>query len=342
MAKDKPNKGGGGNSHQRTVVRTKARQNNGTATQAAGDAEVGAADINTPESKHVALSRSSLEAYAFAFITILLTVLPMTWWLRGLGLLVLVPIAIDVIRHSPWTHQFKSLTKIIMCAASVIIVLIVVSVVVPKEYGKEHALASLSPPPQAASFAVTQGVTYMASSFLDTSYWVPSIGAPKKEMTPISVMGFFIITNTKSTPATISHLSVEINGASHSWWKLNAISTPALVWTGQRDGSKRVAAASELTLSDGFLVNNAANRELQPGQSVKGWMLCQLPASYVPFRDVMQTRLRLTVGDTAGDIETKSLRTQEGGSIIHSSMHITPLYNVDLNAFEVIPYGVEE
>jgi hypothetical protein len=112
MAKNRPGKGGGGNSHQRIVAK---RTSAGT----------------------IVMSRSSVEAYIFAIIAILLAVVPMTWWLRGLGLLALIPIACDLIWHSPITHQAGATKKAFFCVLTVIVIGTVAALILPGEYTKE-------------------------------------------------------------------------------------------------------------------------------------------------------------------------------------------------------------
>src|SRR5258708_21066223 len=84
-----------------------------------------------------------MEAYVFAGIGIILAVVPMTWWLRGIGLVVLIPIALDLIWHSPITHRAKSYLKVIIGLASILIVGIMAAMVMPAEYRKEHSTLGL-------------------------------------------------------------------------------------------------------------------------------------------------------------------------------------------------------
>lgn len=72
------------------------------------------------EDKPEVLSRSSIEAYAFTSIGIILAVIPMTWWLRCGGLLFLLLILADFIWRSPYTHQWKIALRLAGCLFAVL------------------------------------------------------------------------------------------------------------------------------------------------------------------------------------------------------------------------------
>ena len=146
MAKNGPHKEGGGSSHQRTVAKTKKVEES--------TASPGVPEDRSSESRRGTLSRSSIEAYVFAAIGIILAVVPMTWWLRGIGLAVLIPIALDLIWHSPITHRAKSYLKVIIGLAAILIIGIIAAMVMPAEYRKEHSTLGLSSGPPSQSLRV--------------------------------------------------------------------------------------------------------------------------------------------------------------------------------------------
>src|SRR5438445_9814169 len=84
------------------------------------------------------LSRSSVEAYAFFFVTIILTVVPMAWYVRGFGLLVLIPLTLDLVRRSPYTHGLERSAKIPLYVLAVLVPVIIGLRVLPNEYKKDH------------------------------------------------------------------------------------------------------------------------------------------------------------------------------------------------------------
>jgi hypothetical protein len=88
------------------------------------------------------LSRSSLEAYGFAIIGILLAVMPMTWWLRGLGLLVLIPIAFDLIWNLQKTSVWGKRRKGAVSGLAVVAVTAIGLRILPTEYSREHPIAN--------------------------------------------------------------------------------------------------------------------------------------------------------------------------------------------------------
>jgi hypothetical protein len=62
----------------------------------------------------------------------------MTWWLRGIGFLVLIPVALDLVWHSPYTHLLKSYQKTFTALLASAAIVLVGSYVVLGEYKKEH------------------------------------------------------------------------------------------------------------------------------------------------------------------------------------------------------------
>ena len=87
------------------------------------------------------LARSSVEASLFFGITLILTVVPMFWWVRGFGLLILLPISVDLVWHSPRTFQWHRLAKIGALTTVVVAITAVAYETLPAEYLKEHPSA---------------------------------------------------------------------------------------------------------------------------------------------------------------------------------------------------------
>ncbi|HEV2395718.1 MAG TPA: hypothetical protein VGS27_02090 [Candidatus Sulfotelmatobacter sp.] len=81
------------------------------------------------------LYRSSVESPLFFIISVLLAVVPMRWWLRGIGLLILIPIACDLI----WRTSWKVGPKLASCTVSVGLVILFAYLVLPAQYRKEHS-----------------------------------------------------------------------------------------------------------------------------------------------------------------------------------------------------------
>lgn len=67
------------------------------------------------------MGRSSVEAYAGIGIGILLAVLPMTWWLKALSVLVLAGIVTDLSFRSPWTSNFGK-SRIVLCVVAIAVI----------------------------------------------------------------------------------------------------------------------------------------------------------------------------------------------------------------------------
>jgi hypothetical protein len=135
------------------------------------------------------MSRSTVEAYICGGITIILAVLPMTWWLRGLGLLALIPFALDLIWHSPATHGAKTYQKAMLSGGSILVVMLIVAVIVPKEYAAERKVRTIATaPPQKA-------VVSLFST--ETAYTVkqPGGGIAKVSLMigrPVNMLSYFI------------------------------------------------------------------------------------------------------------------------------------------------------
>jgi hypothetical protein len=189
--------------------------------------------------------------------------------------------------------------------------------------------------PHTAPVAITQNNAWMTNEFLGTIYWIRFTGS--KTITPINVVVNYTVTNIKPTPIMIKHLSLEILGTHDTWWTMNNLPALQAIWMVDR---KYPIGVSLITLPDGFLTEKLANTEITPGQSVSGWLLCQLPAEYVPLRDFMSTKLRLRIIDTANDeavqpVETPTFRD----NVLRVAMQFTPVSGEDIRSYKIIPYG---
>jgi hypothetical protein len=120
-------------------------------------------DNDEPRSR--ALSRSSLEAYSFGILTILLTVVPMTWWLRGMGLLCLIPIMLDLTWRSPHTINIRKRNKLLMCIAAVALVTLIGIAILPAEYKKEHPVPRVVIPSVPAKPAIEVSILCRFETF---------------------------------------------------------------------------------------------------------------------------------------------------------------------------------
>jgi hypothetical protein len=65
-----------------------------------------------------ALERSSIEAYASLAITITIVVVPMTWWLQAILLLLFAGMIIDVSFHASWIIRHHNYLKVAACFGS--------------------------------------------------------------------------------------------------------------------------------------------------------------------------------------------------------------------------------
>lgn len=74
-------------------------------------------DQSTPK-----LEPASLEAYAGIGIGIMLWALPITWWLKGIGILIVTGLLTDVAFRSPWTHQWSRRGKAIAAIIGICII----------------------------------------------------------------------------------------------------------------------------------------------------------------------------------------------------------------------------
>lgn len=200
----------------------------------------------------------------------------------------------------------------------------------------KHGMPNLPQSSQSA-FAITQSTAWVSPEFSDCIYWISFNGS--RNITPIHVMVFYIITNLKSTPVLISRLSLELHGSHDTWWALNRLPTNQPIISA--DLAHTPQKVNLITLPDGFLADKVANVELAAGASAQGWLLYQLPADYAFPRDINELKLRLTVHDTAGDVGVQpAVRPSTDGSILFTAMHIGEALNVNLiRDYQIITYG---
>jgi hypothetical protein len=193
--------------------------------------------------------------------------------------------------------------------------------------------------PDAQPLGVLVGISWIApAGFAHGLLWSPFAGTRK--ITPIDFMQFYVITNNKSTPILISHLSVEMLKP-HGWWALNNVPDEQPIWIAKLSEPTKIA---QMIPNDGFLTENART-ELQPGKSIQGLMLCQFPNDYVPPDDYVHggfllPSLRLRIRDSAGDELFQNLDNfNQDANVLRTGFHIEPVTNVDLRNYQIIPYG---
>jgi len=187
-------------------------------------------------------------------------------------------------------------------------------------------------------FGVIVGGSWIApAGFAHGLLWSPFAGTNK--MTPIDFMQSYVITNNKSIPILITHLSVEMLQP-HGWWALSNVPDGQPIWVGKLSEPKKV---TQMIPKDGFLMENAGV-ELQPGRSIRGLMLCQFPTDYVPPEDhihggVLLPSLRLHIRDSANDEDIQSLdNLNQDVNVLRTGFDIEPV-NADLSAYQIVPYG---
>jgi hypothetical protein len=190
----------------------------------------------------------------------------------------------------------------------------------------------------AHAFGVIVGSSWIApAGFARGLLWSPFTGTNK--MTPIDFMQSFVVTNNRSTPILITHLSIEMLQP-HGWWALSNVPDGQPIWVGKLSEPRNV---TRMIPKDGFLIENA-EAELQPGRSIRGLMLCQFPNDYIPPIDhihggVLIPSLRLHMRDSANDEDFLSLdNLNQDVNVLRTGFDIEPV-NVDLSAYQIVPYG---
>lgn len=150
-------------------------------------------------------------------------------------------------------------------------------------------------------FSIVQGSAWISSELISSNYWMTFNGDPHKSMTPINVLAFYTITNLKQIPSKIYAMSLDFSGAGPEWWGLIILPVGQPIW--EVDNWTIPKHGGRVIFNDGYLTDKAAYRELRPGESVSGWLFCQLPRDYMTSKNF--DKLRLTVRDTAGSEATQ-------------------------------------
>ena len=171
-------------------------------------------------------------------------------------------------------------------------------------------------------------------NFFNGFYWVHFTGS--NTITPINIMAFYTITNLKTTTSRISNLSLEMSGAGGEWYGLDNLTTHQEIWAADMQHPTSVAA---ITLPEDFLMDKIANRNLAPGEPVMGWMLCQIPASYIPSGN-NYARIRLRVEDTATDQKVQDFDIpQTSANVLSTEMQGRAAPGVDIRDYKIVPEG---
>ncbi len=191
------------------------------------------------------------------------------------------------------------------------------------------------------AFSIVGSGGFISTAYASGMLWGPFAGTNK--MTPISIMQFYTITNLKPTPVLIVSLSIEMSGP-HGWWTLTNVPYQNPIWLAKISENPR--GITQMVPQDGFLVEKA-REELPSGHWIKGWMLCQIPPSYVAVKDNVHggnllPQFRLRVRDSAGDEAVGPLdqTNRDIGNVLSQGFNIEPVQNVDLSAYEIVPYGL--
>jgi len=188
------------------------------------------------------------------------------------------------------------------------------------------------------AMTITEGTVWIAPDFFHGIYFIRFNAT--KNITPINVMADYTITNTKGVPIMLRSLFLEMSGNHNIWWPLTSLPTRQPIWAGDR--SKQQPGVSVITLSEGFLLDKISNRELMPGQSVRGWLLCQIPSDYVPLKGSEMPRLRLRARDTAGDEVLQGIESPtQNDNALYTKMSFVSDLNENLQDYAVVAYGVQ-
>jgi hypothetical protein len=268
------------------------------------------------------------------------------FWLVHLGfgvtyLILLVPLIWGISRLLRWKpkdvddERAPVVAVIILCCVFIVIV-------IPFHWDKVASLRSENAKSGSAqsvrAFGIEQGVPIISRDINQILYWVKFNGVDT--ITPIHVMVPYTVTNLKPTPVMISRLSLEIQGPHETWWKLNNLPTEQPIWAA--DIMKNPREVSSITLEEGFLEDHVRNVELEPGKTVRGWMLFQYPVDFPRIKTMSTQPIRLTITDTAGDKEVQALDfTSTNSNVLSSGFRFEPVPNVDLTNYKIVTYGPE-
>jgi hypothetical protein len=151
------------------------------------------------------IERSSIEAYAGIVIAIISVVFPMTWWIRGGLLLILVGIVIDLAWRSPWTEGFRSRYRIAIGLICLIILGVIAWRPLRKQYIEENAGASEGELRAKQPFWGHVGNTDRIMEIGDSGAWFVMIpGAAPSFMQPAYDSGFQIESSDDGLVVTTS------------------------------------------------------------------------------------------------------------------------------------------
>lgn len=137
----------------------------------------------------------------------------------------------------------------------------------------------------------------------------------------------------------IKTLLLEMAGKHGTWWRLVDLPTHQQIWS--LDKTKPHGGVVSITFPEGFLRDKIENVELQAGQSVRGWMPCQIPLDYLALDNTTAVApIRLRIADTAGDEVTQILPTTSDSNAISTALNFYgPIPGEDSANYTVVPYG---
>jgi hypothetical protein len=239
--------------------------------------------------------------------------------------------------RSHWVTEWSFLQKNF---ASVLVVLICGAIAVPQFVtqwrSERRPVGQFGNGPNKAVLTITQGTVWEAPDLFHGIYFMHFNFT--KKITPINIMADYAITNTKGVPLTVKSLSLEMFGKHGTWWPLTSLPTHYAIWSG--DLSRQQPGVEVITLTEGFLMDKLSNTELQPGETVRGWLLYQIPADYLPPKNLSTAPLRLRVTDTAGDEVLQSIESlTQNDNTLYTAMGFVPDPTVNLKDYELIVYG---
>ena len=185
----------------------------------------------------------------------------------------------------------------------------------------------------APAFSIMPGAAWIDPESMASIFWIQLHGTNK--VTPINVLAFYTITNLKSTPSLISDLTLQMSGAGGQWYPLRNLPThTGAIW--EADGQRAEQDVTLLELRAGFLLDKIAGKVLKPGEPIQGWLMCQIPASYIPDST---SNLRLRVRDTALSETTQPLdMPSTDNNVLFTEVNILGHLNLDFSKYGVVLY----